>query len=222
MSTINFFIATGVLGVTDTAAVLEIAAVGFDPETAEVGGKYKEFHAVVNVQDALVSGTVDLRALTLFMDSTHYRPERFARQPDDATMHEAVLGLDTFIRGIAKADDVRIYCKYPTYQLPPLMRVWREAYTMGTPPWPTYGVICAKTIQDIARPKLVALGVDTPSRPPTKHGLLDEVRHEAIITMHSLAVLAGTHPKQTGQDGIKRTSSKTVRAQITEPEDDEL
>lgn len=220
------------LGETYEAPITEIAAKVFDPETGEMGDDhYVQF---LNVKKALLMGKASPGSLENYMLAHKYDLLIFNNPDYFETLTNAVQQLREYIdaereHAGVRWEDLKIYNLYPAYQLPRLTMVDQAILMNEQPMWPSYGVVCAKTLHDLARPHLVEHKIDLPVRPPTRQGLSSECDFQAVVTMHSLLMLRGDHPRQVSHLSkwskvIKDTQlrSKRVKPQIPPEEDDEL
>ncbi|UDY80334.1 putative exoribonuclease Rnase [Achromobacter phage AXY1] len=207
------------LGETYEAPIVEIAAKVFDPETGELGDDHNV--SMLNVKKALLMGKASPGALENYMMAHKYDLMIFHNPGYFETLATAVKKLRDFIEAErehagVKWENLKIYNLYPAYQLPRITIVDQAINMEDQAIWPSYGVVCAKTIQDIARPLLVEHKIDLPVRPPTRNGLVDECDFQAVVTMHSLRMLNGDHPTQSGK------KSKAVKPTVPAEDDEEL
>ena len=205
------------LGDGYNAPITEICAKTFDPETGELG--HDHLTCLMNVKRQLKEGKPSPGHLENWMLARKYDLLIFNNPDYFATLSSGVFSLREFIEteldlaGLGW-EHLLIYNLYPAYQLPRLTVVDQDILMSERSLWPSYGVRCAKTIQDLARPMLVEHGVDLPVRPPSRGGISDECDYQATLTMHSLLMLQRQHPTQL--------RSKPVKPQIPPEEDDEL
>lgn len=201
------------LGETETCVVAEFAAVMFNPETAEIGGKLQEFNAIVNIGDALRTGTVDAAELDTFL---RYR-QFDIMSPHGQTMKEMIEQFVTFMRIQVNTvpDQITVFCGNPAYHLPPLMRALRDLDGGGVP-WARYNVWCARTImQMVGSVTPLSLRGDG-DRPSQKKGhLIDQVKFDAIRLMRALHVWGE-------QCKVKPIGPPKRKAFDEDDEDDEL
>lgn len=212
------------LGETYEAPVIEIAAKVFDPDTGELGDDHNV--SFLNVKKALLMGKASPGSLENYMIAHKYDLLIFNNPGYFETLAPAVKKLREFIEAECKHagvkwENLKIYNLYPAYQLPRITMVDQAINMEERPIWPSYGVVCAKTLQDLARPIMVENKVDLPTRPATRKGIADECDYQAVVTMHSLRLLRGDHPTQSHLSKWSRVIKETQLQKPTIPADDD-
>lgn len=200
MANLHMMLIVKSLGESYEAPIVEIAAKVFDPETGEMGSD--SCAQLMDVNKALRTGKAAPDALANYMLAHKYDLLIFNNPHYFETLVPAVNHLREFIdvqlelAGGMKWENLRVYNLYPAYELPRLTFIDQAVIQSKRGLWPSYGVVCAKTLQDLARPLLVEYKIDLPQRPASRKGISDECDYQAVVTMHSLRLLQGTHVAQ--------------------------
>lgn len=228
---LHVMLAATVLGEGISAPLVEIAACVFDPSTGQVTPE-ASFQIKTDIKKELRDGRATGDALCNFLLAHKYDMLVFNNVGEYVSAVQAVEELCAWIdrmrseHGI-KFEDTRVYVYQPHSIIPRLNYIHFDINGDEKGIWPSYGVMCAKTIMDMARPHIVEHSVDLPVRPPSKNGLADETNHQAIVLMHHMLMLTGDHPEQTGtafkgQKVAKSTKLVAKPAKVYDNGDDEL
>lgn len=220
MANLHMMLIVKSLGESYEAPIVEIAAKVFDPETGELG--IDHCTQLLDVNQALRTGKAAPGTLANYMLAHKYDLLIFNNPHYFETLVPAVDHLREYIdaqleQAGVKWENLRVYNLYPAYELPRITFIDQAVIQSKRALWPSYGVVCAKTLQDMARPLLVEYKIDLPQRPASRKGISDECDYQAVVTMHSYLMLRGDHPKQV----VRLVNKMRGKAPTVPDEDDE-